>query len=303
MSSSSMQGLCRGYKVTAWRAGKMLGATLAIMGLWVAFAGLAAAQTTAPKPAASVAVTIDARQTATPTSKYEFGMFIEHIGPLIYRSLWAEMLDDRKFYFPITAAEPDLQSQRGHGGFPGMGLRKWRPLGLADAVTMDKDEPFVGEQSPRISFDGSTPRGIQQSGLSVVKGKQYVGHIWLKGTPGSTVKVALIWSEGAEDRETASFAHLTSTYANFPFRFTAKADSNNAVFEISGTGTGNFHVGTVSLMPADNIDGFRPDTIALLRQLPTGAGTTAWDRSTSGRRRTTMPGMRCSRTMWAWTSS
>ena len=31
-------------------------------------------------------------QTAAPTSKYQFGMFIEHIGPLIYRSLWSEML-------------------------------------------------------------------------------------------------------------------------------------------------------------------------------------------------------------------
>jgi len=262
--------LAQGYKVTAWRAGKMLCATLAVLGLSVAFAGLAAAQTRAPKPAAPLAVTIDARQTATPTSKYEFGMFIEHIGPLIYRSVWAEMVDDRKFYFPITAAEPNVQGEQHHGGFPGIELRKWRPVGPADAVTMDKNQPFVGDQSPRISLDGSTPRGIQQAGLAVVKGKRYVGHIWLKDTPGSTVKVALTWNDGTGDRQTASFAHLTSTYANFPFQFTAKADSNNAVFEISGTGVGDFHVGAVSLMPADNVDGFRPDTVALLRQLHSG---------------------------------
>ncbi len=40
--------------------------------------------------------------------------------------------------------------------------------------------------------------------------------------------------------------------------------------EITGTGSGNFHIGTVSLMPADNVDGFRPDTTALLRQLRSG---------------------------------
>ena len=74
--------LAQCYKVTAWHAGKMLCATLAVLGLLVACAGPATAQATAPKPAASLAVTIDARQTATPTSKYEFGMFIEHIGPL-----------------------------------------------------------------------------------------------------------------------------------------------------------------------------------------------------------------------------
>ena len=40
--------------------------------------------------------------------------------------------------------------------------------------------------------------------------------------------------------------------------------------EITGTGNGNLHIGTVSLMPADNVQGFRPDTIALLRQLHSG---------------------------------
>ena len=40
--------------------------------------------------------------------------------------------------------------------------------------------------------------------------------------------------------------------------------------EITGTGAGNFHIGTLSLMPSDNVQGFRPDTIALLRQLHSG---------------------------------
>ena len=37
-----------------------------------------------------------------------------------------------------------------------------------------------------------------------------------------------------------------------------------------GTGTGKFHVGAVSLMPADNVDGFRPEIIAVLKQLRFG---------------------------------
>ncbi|MGH9585797.1 MAG: alpha-N-arabinofuranosidase, partial [Acidobacteriaceae bacterium] len=233
-------------------------------------AGFAGAQQTMTKAATPLTVTINTQQTATPTSKYEFGMFIEHIGPLVYRSLWSEMLDDRKFYFPITETKPEAQNQHHQAGFPGMQLRKWRPVGPGDAVTMDKQQAFVGEHSPRISLDGAAPRGIQQSGLPLVNGKRYVGHIWLNGTPGSTVKVALIWGEGAGDRDTVSFQHLTSAYAKFPFRLTAKADSKDARLEITGTGTGSFHVGTVSLMPAGNVDGFRPDTIALLRQLHSG---------------------------------
>ena len=63
---------------------------------------------------------------------------------------------------------------------------------------------------------------------------------------------------------------LTADYKKFPLSFTAKADSSDGALEITGTGNGNLHIGAVSLMPADNVDGFRPDTIALLRQLHSG---------------------------------
>ena len=94
------------------------------------------------------------RPTAEPVSKYEFGMFIEHIGPLIYRSLWSEMLDDRKFYFPITSVEPTPPAGQ-QSGPTRMQLRKWHPVGPDSAVVMDKNQPFVGDQSPRIQLDAS----------------------------------------------------------------------------------------------------------------------------------------------------
>lgn len=50
-------------------------------------------------------VTIDPQQTGAPISKYLYGGFIEHGGTLMYRSLCSEMLDDRKFYFPITSKD------------------------------------------------------------------------------------------------------------------------------------------------------------------------------------------------------
>ena len=58
-------------------------------------------QSTEMQAPSRIVATIDAQQTAPPVSKYEFGMFIEHIGSLIYRSLWSEMLDDRKFYLSL----------------------------------------------------------------------------------------------------------------------------------------------------------------------------------------------------------
>ena len=218
---------------------------------------------------AVITSTVDASQVGTPVSKYIYGMFIEHIGTLIYRSLWSEMLDDRKFYNPISSQDTEPPA-RTLNRPPRMTLRKWRPVGPDEAVVMDKHQAFVGDQSPRIELASATPRGIRQAGLALVKGKHYTGRIYLRGTPGSKVNVALIWGKGANDRQTVPFATLTDAYRKLPLSFTAKADTDDGALEITGTGTGNFHIGTVSLMPADNVQGFRPDTIALLRQLHSG---------------------------------
>jgi alpha-L-arabinofuranosidase len=242
-------------------------ALFAATAFWLASAVTAAAQQAEPTAPKRLTVTIDTTQVREPVSKYEFGMFIEHIGSLIYRSLWSEMLDDRKFYFPISSEE--AKPPAGRQGFRGMQLRKWRPVGPDEVVVMDKDHPFVGDQSPRIQLDSAAPHGIRQSGLALVKGKKYIGRIYLRGTPGSKVKVSLIWGEGVNDRQTVSVAP-SDIYKKFSLAFTANADTDKGTFEITGTGAGNFHIGTASLMPADNVRGFRPDTIALLRQLHSG---------------------------------
>jgi alpha-N-arabinofuranosidase len=234
----------------------------------LATAGIA--QQATPAAPQHIQADIDAGRISPPVSKYEYGMFIEHIGSLIYRSLWSEMLDDRKFYFPISTAKPETSPERQGGGFPGMQLRKWQPVGPDASVVMDKDDPFVGKESPRIALDATAPHGIRQSGIALVKGKRYVGHIWLRGAEASKVQVALIWGEAANDRQTVAIPGVGSAYAKYPFSFTAQADTDSGALQITGTGAGTFHIGTVSLMPADNVDGFRPDTIALLRQIHSG---------------------------------
>jgi alpha-N-arabinofuranosidase len=228
------------------------------------------AQQNPPAPPQQLEVTIDVRQTARPVSPYEYGMFIEHIGALVYRSLWSEMLDDRKFYFPVKPEEPPPATPAQGGPFRNMQLRKWHPIGPAEAVVMDRDNPFVGEQSPRIDLEASSPHGIRQSGVALVKGKKYAGHIWMRATPGAKARIALVWGEGASDRQNVQLPSPSNTYREVPFTFVAGSDTNAGSFEITGTGTGSLHIGAVSLMPADNLDGFRPDVIAQLKQLHSG---------------------------------
>ncbi|HMJ63140.1 MAG TPA: hypothetical protein VK493_15320 [Bryobacteraceae bacterium] len=238
--------------------------------LCLALTAAAAQQTEASAPD-QLTVNIDATQTAEPVSKYLYGGFIEHGGALIYRSLWSEMLDDRKFYFPISSKDPEPPRQaQGGGPFRSMALRKWRPVGGDQVVVMDRDQAFVGEQSPRIQLDPSSPCGIRQSGLALIKGKKYTGRIYFRGTPGTQIKVSLIWGRGANDRQAISFASPPDVYTKFPLSFTSQAGTPDGALEITGTGSGNFHIGAVSLMPSDNVQGFRPDTIALLRELHPG---------------------------------
>ena len=57
--------------------------------------------------AQTVNATIDASKTGAPISKYIYGQFLEHIGSIVNSGIWAEMLDDRKFYNPVAPKPPD----------------------------------------------------------------------------------------------------------------------------------------------------------------------------------------------------
>lgn len=243
---------------------------IAASAVMVCFASVAAAQQFNSTPD-RLTVTVDVQKTMPAVSKYEYGMFTEHIRDTMYRALWAEMLDDRKFYFPITSAPdtPPRPQQGGGGGPRAAAQRRWRPVGPDDAVSMDRQQPFVGDQSPRITLDASTPHGIRQAGLQLVKNKKYTGRVVLRAPAGAQVAVSLVWGPGEADRQVIRVP-ASEAYKTFPLTFTAPADSADAALEISGTGSGNLHVGAVSLMPADNINGFRPDVIELFRQINMG---------------------------------
>jgi alpha-N-arabinofuranosidase len=230
-------------------------------------ASLTAQQQDASGVPARISATIDAAKLSEPISKYDYGMFIEHIGTLINHGIWAELLDDRKFYFPVTSVEPKRENQM--GSFMRQ-ERHWAPIGPDASVTMDPVNPYVGEQSPKIALDATTPQGIQQAGLSLINGKAYVGRVILFATPGAKIEIALVWGDGASERQTIPIADLKSGYARYPLKFTSGADTHDGRLEIVGRGTGSFHVGAVSLMPADNIEGFRPEVIKLLHDLDSG---------------------------------
>jgi alpha-N-arabinofuranosidase len=215
----------------------------------------------------TVNATIDAAKTGPPISKYVYGQFLEHIGGLVNNGLWAEMLDDRKFYYPVTSHPP---AEPPAPGWRRVALRHWTPIGGDEFVTMDTERPYVGEHSPLVKLSQTEAHGIQQAGLAVRKGKSYAGRVVLAGAPDTAVKINLVWGNAASDRQTVVIVKLGPGYRKFPLRFQTQGDSDDARLEIVGTGTGVFHVGAVSLMPANNVQGFRAEVIAALKQLHSG---------------------------------
>lgn len=215
--------------------------------LWLGATDSLAAEPANPQPA----VTIDAGKTAEPISKYIYGQFIEHLGRCIYGGIWAEMLEDRKFFYPVGANDSP-----------------WKTLGTADTVTMIKQNQLVGEHTPEVRLSGDSPCGIVQGGLGLLKGREYVGRIVVAVDDDvESVQVSLIWGPGAGDRQSATFDHLSADYKKWPLRFTAGADTDDGRLEIAGRGRGRFRIGAVSLMPADNVHGMRADTLKLLKEL------------------------------------
>lgn len=210
-------------------------------------------------PSGDLRIMVDASKVGEPVNPLLFGGYME---PATTR-VWAELLTDRKFARSVTdtgAPPPGFNAGR-------VQLHYWKPLGPEASVEMDKVNPFVGEHSPRVTLAASEAHGIQQEGIRLGKGQSYVGRVYLAGEPGAKVVVRVVWGTGASDAKVIPIPALAHEYRRFPLEFTSPVDTQDARLEIAGTGSGSFHIGTVSLMPSDNIQGFRPGMVKLYKDV------------------------------------
>ena len=210
----------------------------------IVFAIVVASLLAAPATRAAE-ITLDATTTGAPISKYIYGQFIEHLGRCIYGGIWAEMLEDRKFFYA-----------------PGAPESPWKPLGQVDMRT---ENAYVGEHTPRATGKDS---GLQQSGLGLVNGARYTGRIALAGSPDAApIAITLRWGDAPADAQTITLPAISAEFAKYPLEFSAGAATDNAELSIVVQGAGHLDIGTVSLMPTDTIHGMRADTLALLKEL------------------------------------
>lgn len=200
-------------------------------------------------------VVIDATKKGEGISPYIYGQFIEHLGKCVYGGIWAEMLEDRKFYEPVDSKDSP-----------------WKTFGATD-ILMDKEDPFAGEHSPKIILDEKHSGSIMQKGWMHQKDKVCKGYIWLK-CDGDIECVNLfvnvfIGSGHATLRPIAVPIKKGEYYrCEFEFESNWTAPGQLTVTANRGNnGKGSVTIGCVSLMPADNINGMRADTLKLLKKL------------------------------------
>lgn len=226
----------------------------------------ALSEITPPTPS----ITIDAAKLGAPLTTNVYSQFIEHLGRCIYGGIWAEMLEDRKFYFPITADYNPYRSLK-DTPYPVVGASPWQLLGPAGAVSMDTNAPFVGRHTPLIRTGGA----IRQNDLGVAAGRSYTGYVWMKAARSGAPEAAvtLSWGDGDNTRSSQTVENIGGEYRRYAFEFTAAQTSAKAWVELM-VDSGAVLVGTASLMPADNVEGLRADTLALLREL--GAPIYRW---------------------------
>lgn len=196
--------------------------------------------------------TVHPGKTGHPISKYVYGQFIEHLGRCIQGGIWAEMLEDRKFHFPVT---PKFAPWAG-GKEPGPEFAPvlvgspWKIV--SGGVKMVVDPNWTHQAIPAIEKGA-----IEQGWLALEKGRKYVGRVqWYGDSISVDVGKPSAWTQ-------TTFATPYSRLMKF--EFTARGTTLDGVLRISTKGKAR--IGAVSLMPADNIKGFRKDVIALLKKL------------------------------------
>ena len=196
----------------------------------------------------NTAVSIDTREKSEPISEYIYGQFIEHLGRCIYGGIWAEMIEDRKFYY-----------------LPGENGSPWRLTGEGASVEADASRPFVGAHSPVLITSVNNAASIRQSGLGLREGMTYSGRIILRASPGiEKVKVTLSAQDYTED---IIIDDPSGNFTEYQLKFTSPVFTHNASLSIEPAGAGRTTIGTLSLMPDDNTEGFRTDVLALLKEL------------------------------------
>ncbi len=218
-----------------------------------------------PQPAAPTVKITNERICPGTISPYQYGQFIEYLCALM-PSMFSEKLFDGSFegvppYRFAFRKETDRIEQ------------PWYPDGATNRgeYQLDKADPFNGKVSQRIRQKPGDPAtlGISQSGMYVKASEPLLLSLHLRADGVQGPVKAAIWGEG-KDYATAEFSPVGKDWQRFEATLTPTDSDTRATLTISFRGPGTLWIDRVSLMPIQNVCGWRTDVAEALKALRPG---------------------------------
>ncbi len=188
--------------------------------------------------------------------------FVELLDDVV-PGMWAEMLGDRDFEGVLPAANWAY-----HLGTLNLCDRDWDRNETWEYSTED---PWCGAQSAKLTAGRDRPGRLSQGGLAVSRGVTYLfsGHFRSSSTD---LEVSIRLKSLLPDGQwmvlgSASLPRSGGDWTKIAARLACTGTTDRAVLEIEAVGEGQLRLDKLSLMPADNLGGWRRDVVEATREL------------------------------------
>ena len=189
-----------------------------------------------------------------------FGNFVELLDDVV-PGMWAEMLNDRSFEGILPAANWCY-----YDGRPDICDRPWDTNGT---WTVDTQNPFNGARAARLTAAG-LPAQLTQSGLNTRKGMTYRFSGYLRAEDGVKAVVELKCLLPTGDwlpLGSAPLPTLSTQWQQYTADITSRGETDRGVFELRAEGAGRLWADKLSLMPADNLRGWRREVVEVIKDV------------------------------------
>ena len=226
-----------------------------------------------------------AEKRGTPVSRRLYGQFAEHLFDNVYYGMWAQLLRNPGFesakYFGVRGnddLEGRLQWRERWYDVPGEldGFRNgaafyWNRFGKGDVTYSPSQDKVNSDSAQKIEIRSleTGEAGIQQSiNLPTQRTGEYEVSIWAKGTCKS-LRAAIRTTDGKE-LGGVDIRDLTTGWKQHKVKFSIKREGiekgQALIFTLGVRETGTVFLDQCFLFPADNMKGFDPEIVRMLRE-------------------------------------
>jgi alpha-N-arabinofuranosidase len=191
-----------------------------------------------------------------------FGNFVELLDD-VAPGMWAEMLNDRSFEGVVP-----MRNGIYFDGSPDTCDREWD---RNDTWAFDVSHPFRGLRSAVLTASRDASACLSQSGLSAKSGMRYAFSGYFRVDNPKLKAVASLKTLLPDGKwmtlASTEVSGFSEEWRKFSAPMTSTGQSAEAVFELRVEGEGRLWADKLSLMPADNENGWRRDVLEALKEI------------------------------------